>query len=131
MVIATLQLKDALGLTLASTPQHYVEQVQALASALPTLQAGDALIATVCLAVLIVWPRLVPRVPGHLVALTVGALLGLLLERNGLPVATLGERFSYSLDGQSLPGIPPLLPTFAWPWQLPGPDAVRWSRASN
>ena len=25
----------------------------------------------------------------------------------GLPVATLGERFSYSLGGESLPGIPP------------------------
>ena len=41
-----------------------------------------------------------------------GALLALVLERLGLPVATLGERFSYQLDGVQHPGIPPLLPSF-------------------
>ena len=37
----------------------------------------------------------------------------------GIPLATLGERFSYSLDGVLHAGIPPFLPDFAWPWQLP------------
>ncbi|KAB0551239.1 C4-dicarboxylic acid transporter DauA [Pseudomonas argentinensis] len=122
IVIATLQLKDLLGLQLAGQPSHYVQQVQMLWQALPGIQPGDSLVALACLGVLLLWPRLVPRVPGHLVALTVGALLGLALERGGLPVATLGERFSYSVDGISYPGIPPFLPTFAWPWQLPGAD---------
>lgn len=122
IVIATLQLKDLFGLQLAGQPRHYVQQVQMLWQALPGIQPGDSLVALACLGVLLLWPRLVPRVPGHLVALTVGALLGLALERGGLPVATLGERFSYSVDGISYPGIPPFLPTFAWPWQLPGAD---------
>lgn len=122
IVIATLQLKDLLGLQLAGQPSHYVQQVQMLWQALPGIQPGDSLVALACLGVLLLWPRLVPRVPGHLVALTVGALLGLALEQGGLPVATLGERFSYSVDGISYPGIPPFLPTFAWPWQLPGAD---------
>lgn len=122
IVIATLQLKDLLGLTLEASPQHYVDQLRLLALALPSAQAGDALVAGVCLAVLIAWPRLVPKVPGHLVALTAGALAGLVLEALGLSVATLGERFSYSLDGISHPGLPPMLPSFTWPWLLPGPD---------
>ncbi|TBU96332.1 C4-dicarboxylic acid transporter DauA [Phytopseudomonas dryadis] len=122
IVIATLQIKDLFGLQLASQPSHYLEQLELLVQALPGIQLGDSLVALACLAVLLLWPRWVPRVPGHLVALTVGALLGLLLERAGLPVATLGERFSYSLDGVTHPGIPPMLPTFAWPWQLPGAD---------
>ncbi|TBU97372.1 C4-dicarboxylic acid transporter DauA [Stutzerimonas kirkiae] len=122
IVIATLQVKDALGLQLDGQPQNYVEGISMLASALPTAHLGDALVAIACLAVLIVWPRWVPRVPGHLVALAVGALLGWLLESNGLAVATLGERFSYEVDGVSHPGIPPFLPDFAWPWQLPGAD---------
>lgn len=122
IVIATLQLKDLFGLRLPHTPQHYLEQVELLALALPGAHLGDTLVAMVCLAVLLVWPRLVPKVPGHLVALAVGALLGLLLEALGLPVATLGERFSYTLDGVSHPGIPPFLPDFAWPWNLPGAD---------
>ncbi|WP_181295707.1 C4-dicarboxylic acid transporter DauA [Pseudomonas sp. Q2-TVG4-2] len=122
IVIATLQLKDVLGLTLTEQPQHYVEQLGLLVHALPSAQPGDALVAALCLATLIVWPRLVPRVPGHLVALIVGALAGMALESSGLAVATLGERFSYSVDGVTHPGIPPFLPDFAWPWLLSGPD---------
>ncbi|OEC46725.1 C4-dicarboxylic acid transporter DauA, partial [Pseudomonas sp. 1D4] len=122
IVIATLQVKDLFGLSLPHTPQHYLEQVELLALALPGAHLGDTLVAMVCLAVLLVWPRVVPKVPGHLVALAVGALLGLLLDTLGLQVATLGERFSYTLDGVSHPGIPPFLPDFAWPWNLPGAD---------
>lgn len=122
IVIATLQIKDLFGLQLAEQPGHYVQQLQLLFQALPGIRLGDSLVALACLAILLLWPRLVPRIPGHLVALAVGALLGLLLERGGLPVATLGERFSYSVEGISYPGIPPFLPTFAWPWQLPGAD---------
>lgn len=122
IVIATLQVKDLFGLTLEGHPQHYADQVVALAQAMPGVQAGDLLVAGVCLAVLIVWPRWVPKIPAHLIALAIGALLGLWLERNGVAVATLGERFSYLQDGISHPGIPPFLPDFAWPWQLPGAD---------
>jgi SulP family sulfate permease len=122
IVIATLQIKDLFGLHLSSTPHNYIEQLNGLLHALPSLQLGDSLVALVCLAVLLVWPRWVPKVPGHLVALAIGALLGLLLERLQIPVATLGERFSYSLNGIEHPGIPPFLPTFIWPWQLPGAD---------
>ncbi|WP_447801429.1 C4-dicarboxylic acid transporter DauA [Pseudomonas kilonensis] len=119
VVIATLQLKDLLGLTTVGQAKHYIEQVGELIVALPSARLGDGIIGVTCLAVLIAWPRWVPRVPGHLVALLVGALLGLALERGGWPVATLGERFSYVVDGVSHPGIPPFLPSFEWPWNLP------------
>jgi len=122
IVIATLQIKDFLGLRPEGTADHYVAQVMSLAEALPSFQVGDALVGLVTLGVLIVWPRFVPKVPGHLVALLVGTLLGLLLEGIGLSLDTLGERFSYTVDGVEHPGIPPFLPSFAWPWSLPGPD---------
>ena len=119
IVIATLQLKDLFGLSLSSQPLHYLEQVQVLLLALPSAHLGDALVAALSLAVLILWPRWVPKVPGHLAALAVGTIAGLALEGMGIPLATLGERFSYSLDGVLHAGIPPFLPDFAWPWQLP------------
>ena len=122
IVIAILQIKDLLGLRLASQPHNFIEQLSALWHALPSLQLGDSLVALVCLAVLLIWPRWVPKVPGHLVALTIGALLAVLLENLQIPVATLGERFSYSLNGSLHPGIPPFLPSLAWPWQLTGAD---------
>ena len=119
VVIATLQLKDLLGLTTAGQAKHYIEQLGELIVALPGARLGDGLIGAACLAVLIAWPRWVPRVPGHLVALLVGTLLGLAMERGGWPIATLGERFSYVVDGIAHPGIPPFLPSFDWPWNLP------------
>lgn len=119
VVIATLQLKDLLGLTTAGQAKHYIEQLGELIVALPGARLGDGVIGAVCLAVLIAWPRWVPRVPGHLVALLVGTLLGLAMERGGWPIATLGERFSYVVDGIAHPGIPPFLPSFDWPWNLP------------
>lgn len=122
IVIATLQLKDVLGLDLVGQPQNYVDRLGLIVRALPSVHLGDALVAALCLAVLIFWPRIVPKVPGHLAALAVGALAGLALEAYGVPVATLGERFTYTLDGVTHPGIPPFLPDFAWPWLLPGPD---------
>lgn len=127
IVIAGLQLKDALGLSVTGSATHFPEQMYDLLLALPSVRPGDALVAAATLGVLIAWPRLVPKVPGHLAALAVGTLLGLLLEFGGLSVATLGERFSYTVDGVVHAGIPPYLPGFALPWQLP--DAAPLSLA--
>ncbi|WP_277372804.1 C4-dicarboxylic acid transporter DauA [Pseudomonas sp. AA-38] len=122
IVIAVLQVKDLLGLTLPGSATHLTDTLVLLVRGLPSLSLGDSLVALCSLAVLLLWPRLVPRVPAHLVALTLGALLALLLEYFGLHVATLGERFSYNLDGIEHPGIPPFLPSLALPWTLPGAD---------
>ncbi len=122
IVIATLQIKDAFGLENIKPAANYVEQFGALVNALPTIHLGDTLVAAATLAVLIIWPRFVPKIPGHLVALTVGSFIGLALNNADIAVATLGDRFSYIVDGIEHPGIPPFLPSFLWPWEIPGPD---------
>ncbi|NLD00273.1 MAG: C4-dicarboxylic acid transporter DauA [Gammaproteobacteria bacterium] len=122
IVIATLQIKDAFGLENIQPAANYIEQFSALITALPTIHLGDTLVAAATLAVLIIWPRFVPKIPGHLVALTVGSFIGLALNNADITVATLGDRFSYLVDGVEHPGIPPFLPSFLWPWELPGPD---------
>ncbi len=122
VVIATLQIKDAFGLENIEPSANYIEQIIALTHALPSIHLGDTLVAAATLAVLIIWPRFVPKIPGHLVALVVGSFIGLALNNADIAVATLGERFSYTLDGISHPGIPPFLPSFIWPWELSGPD---------
>ena len=122
VVIATLQIKDAFGLENIEPSANYIEQIIALTHALPSIHLGDTLVAAATLAVLIIWPRFVPKIPGHLVALVVGSFIGLALNNADIAVATLGERFSYTVDGISHPGIPPFLPSFIWPWELSGPD---------
>jgi SulP family sulfate permease len=68
-----------------------------------------------------VWPRLKTPVPPHLPAVILGALAAWLMSQQGLVVDTIGSRFHYVLaDGTTGHGIPPLLPSFMWPWQQPG-----------
>ena len=122
VVIATLQIKDAFGLENIEPSANYIEQIIALTHAPRSIHLGDTLVAAATLAVLIIWPRFVPKIPGHLVALVVGSFIGLALNNADIAVATLGERFSYTVDGISHPGIPPFLPSFIWPWELSGPD---------
>ena len=122
IVIATLQIKDAFGLENIEPAANYIEQIIALTHALPSIHLGDTLVDAATLAVLIIWPRFVPKIPGHLVALVVGSFIGLALNNSDIAVATLGERFSYTVDGISHPGIPPFLPSFMWPWEMSGPD---------
>ena len=133
VVIATLQVKDLLGLTVTALPEHYVDRVVVLARALPTTRLADLGIGLLTLAVLLFWPRVSRQVPAPLVALTVGALAAAVLARfwPELAVADLKSRFSYVVDGVTHRGVPSLPPLPGLPWNLPGPDGaplqVTWS----
>lgn len=122
VVIATLQLRDFLGLQVEAMPQEYLERLAALAKALPTLNPADLGVGAFTLAVLLAWPRLDRRVPAPLVALGLGALAaaGLHALVPGTSVATIASRFHYEDGGQLLAGIPRLPPLPALPWHLPG-----------
>jgi sulfate permease, SulP family len=123
VVIATLQIKDFLGLSGVTSAGDYFAKVQNIVIALPSMHWQEALIGSVTLAVLILWPRLKSRIPGHLVALLLGALLAWVLSAGmHLSVETIASRFHYMVDGLSGQGIPPVLPQFNWPWDLPGKD---------
>jgi SulP family sulfate permease len=122
VVIATLQLRDFLGLKIAQMPDHYLERVWTLAKALPTFGSGDLAIGLVTLATLILLPRLTRAIPAPLVALPVGALLAHLLQSHlsGFHADTIQTRFSYVLDGVKHYGVPQLPPMFCLPWEFPG-----------
>ncbi|ELY4777208.1 C4-dicarboxylic acid transporter DauA [Cronobacter turicensis] len=121
ITIATMQIKDFFGLEIAHMPEHYLPKVAALAVALPGLNAGDAAIGIVTLGMLIIWPRLGIRLPGHLPALLAGCAVMGIVHLLGGNVATIGSRFHYLLaDGTQGSGIPPLLPQLVLPWDLPG-----------
>ncbi len=121
ITIGTMQIKDFLGLEMAQVPEHYLQKVGALVLALPSLNLGDAAIGVVTLGVLILWPRLGIRLPGHLPALLAGCAVMGLVKLAGFDVATIGSRFHYLLaDGTQGNGIPQLLPQLVLPWQMPG-----------
>ncbi len=121
-VIAVLQLRDFLGLSLSGNPDHFLERVAATFHALPTLQLGDLLVGVFTLGLLLAWPRVTARVPPALIALPAAAVLAVLLARlgPGFHAATIASRFHYAVDGQTFSGIPPFPPKLLWPWTAAG-----------
>lgn len=115
VVIATLQLKDFLGLTTGPMPETYLERVGELARALPTMQWDDLAVGAFTLGVLLLWPKLTKKVPAPLVALGVAGAAAFAAASliPGFEVDTIRSRF------QGIPQVPPL-PVL--PWNLPGPD---------
>lgn len=127
ITIATMQIKDFFGLQMEHVPENYVDKLIAIGNTFPTLQYSDTLIGLSTLLVLIFWPKLKLAFPGHLPALVVGTIVMWVLSLFGQEVATIGSEFSYLLpDGTEGNGIPPILPQFILPWELPGSSPISW-----
>lgn len=123
-VIATFQIQDFLGLEVAAAGENYLERLFAIVQAIPSLAWRETLIGVLTLAILLVWPRLRSRIPAHLVALVMVSLFAWLCSHYfpDFSVATIGSRFQFDINGVAGSGIPPVLPAFEWPWNLPGAD---------
>jgi SulP family sulfate permease len=117
VVIATLQVKDFLGLAVDATQEHYLERVGALVRGLPTLDPADLAVGVLTLSLLVLWPKVGGRIPAPLVALAVAAVLAAAAGRRwpAFDVATVASRFG---------GIPQQAPAFALPWSLPAPEGA-------
>jgi len=103
LLIATGQIPDALGLTLAEIPGDFLGRVGAFAGALDTIGASTAALCAGTVAVVVLWQRVPSRIPGPLVALILSAVVAHLLS---LDVDTIGSRFG---------SVPRSLPRPHWP----------------
>jgi SulP family sulfate permease len=117
-VIATLQLKDAFGLSMAAMPDHFLDKLAALWQARGSARASELGVTLATLALLTLMPRVTKKVPAPLIAITLVSLgvLALRALDPAFTVATIGSRFQTSVDGVMVPGIPPMLPSPALPW---------------
>lgn len=117
-VIAVLQIKDALGIRVEQMPPHFTEKVGALWAARSTVQLPELAISVVSMALLVGIPRLTKRIPAPLIALTFAGALGALLHYllPSFEIATIGTEFRSVIDGVTVAGIPPTLPTPSLPW---------------
>ncbi len=125
IVIATLQIPDFLGLSVATMPEHYYEKITVIVTHLDTIDLASVSVAGFTLGFMLLWPRLNTPVPAHLPAVVLASVLALVLNQTGFDVATIGSRFHYDLpNGLSGSGIPPVLPHFEWPWLRTGANGV-------
>ncbi len=103
VILFTSQIGAFLGLQLAHEPGDVFGKWTAYFMARHTLQPLAFLLGVLSLTIILLVPRLAPRVPVLLLAVVVGALLTGLLHWE---VPTIGSRFG---------GIPSTLPWPAWP----------------
>jgi sulfate permease, SulP family len=104
LVIASTQLKDFFGITFEGTvPGEFVGRIEVLARHAADASLPTTLVAVGVLALIVVWNRLVPRVPGYIVALVAGTAVVAIAN---LPLETIGIRFG---------GIPSGLPQIHLP----------------
>ena len=106
LVIASTQLKDFLGMSLAApVPGEFLDSMRVLAEHWASVSPVSVGVGVSIITLIVVWNRMVPRVPGYIIALVAGTAAVTVLE---LPVETIGARFGSIPAG--LPSI--VLPRF-------------------
>jgi SulP family sulfate permease len=117
-VIATLQIKDVLGLAVPKMPEHFVEKVEALWEARASASLGELVVAAATLGLLLTIPRFTKKIPAPLIAIGIVSALvaGAHALAPGFSVATIGSRFHTTVNGIDIAGIPAVLPSPSLPW---------------
>ena len=117
-VIATLQIKDVLGLPIAKLPDGYFEKVAMLWGARHDASLVELGVAAVTLALLLGWPRIYKAIPAPLVAILLVSVGTTILARAsaGFHVVTIGSRFHTVVNGREVAGIPQVPPLPMRPW---------------
>ena len=90
VIIFAGQIKDFLGLRMGTVPADFVEKLAAYALSIHTVTPAALAIASLALAIIIVWPKVSMRVPAPFVALIVTTLI---VQAFHIPVETVGSRF--------------------------------------
>jgi sulfate permease, SulP family len=104
LVIASTQLKDFFGIALDQPlPGEFLGRIRMLAEHASAASAPTTVVGIGVLILIVVWNRLVPRIPGYIVALIAGTAIVSVMQ---LPLETIGTRFG---------GIPSGLPVVAIP----------------
>lgn len=103
VIIATSQIKDFLGLSLAHEPAEFLGKVMALGEALPGVMPQTVAVAAGSLALIVFLRGKRPNWPGFLIAVVAASFLVWLFA---LPTDTIGSRFAGLEPSFALPAFP-------------------------
>ena len=99
------QIKDFLGLTFKNSPVETVEKIEEIIHCISTINPMSVLIGVIFLAILIVMPKLIKKIPPSIFAILVSALLVKFLD---LDVLTIGDLYEISSKAPT-----PVIPEFS------------------
>lgn len=103
VIIASSQVKDFLGLSIAKVPAEFVPKWQAYFGALSSTSWTTLGIGAGALAIIIGLRKFAPKLPGFLIAVVVSSVAVAVLK---LPVDTIGSRFPDIPAGLPMPSFP-------------------------
>lgn len=124
IIIAILQIPDFLGLQTAKLGDDFIENLGIIFSSLGTINPYEMGVGLFTLILLILWPKFKIPLPAPLVGLIVGSIVAYLINKGvqGADIKTIASTFTWSANGETGNGIPPIPPSLVMPWALPGPD---------
>jgi SulP family sulfate permease len=103
VIIASSQVKDFLGLSMANVPADFIPKWEAYFAALGSIQITALAVGGGSLALIIGLRKWAPRLPGFLIAVVAAAAVVAVLH---LPVETIGSRFPNLQNGLPAPAMP-------------------------
>ncbi len=107
LIIATGQVRDALGLQLETVPADFIGKLSAYLYVLSTINLWACVLTLMTIVIVLLWPRVSRKIPGSLIALLVTTIL---VSWGEIPVETIGSRF-----GEVTSALPsPRLPELRW-----------------
>lgn len=117
VTIATGQIGDFLGLSISVFPEgfskmpgNFVGKIETYAMNITHINHYSLIMASVCLALIFIWPRFCKKIPGSLIVIILATAANILLKKyTGLETDTIGSR--YGSIPSTLPS--PLLPQFS------------------
>ena len=90
VIIATGEVKDALGLQMGAVPAEFIERFKVFAQHAHTVNGAATAVCLASVIIIALWPRVSRRVPGPLIALIATTVAARILHWD---VETIGSRF--------------------------------------
>jgi SulP family sulfate permease len=103
VIIASSQVKDFLGLSLAKVPADFIPKWAAYFGVMNTTSWATVAVGASALGIIVVLRKIAPKLPGFLIAVVVSSFVVSLLK---LPVDTIGSRFPDIPAGLPMPSFP-------------------------
>lgn len=117
VTIATGQIGDFLGLSISVFPEgfskmpgNFIGKIETYAMNITHINYYSLIMASVCLALIFIWPHFCKKIPGSLIVIILATAANIILKKyTGLETDTIGSR--YGSIPSTLPS--PLLPQFS------------------
>lgn len=103
VIIASSQIKDFLGLSMAEVPVDFVSKWAAYVRAASSIDFATAAIGVGALVLILALRRIAPRLPVYLIVIVLASMIVAALR---LPVETIGTRFPDMPHGLPMPALP-------------------------